>query len=145
MSRFKQGSFVPKHKQKYAGPIEKIFYRSSYELKFMKWCDENPNVTKWNSECVVIPYKKPTDQKIHRYFMDFLVEYRNKDGKIVKEIIEIKPYSQTLPPKKKRGGKSNLYETVSYAINIAKWEAATKWAKKRGIQFRILTEKDLFR
>lgn len=113
--------------------------------KIFFWCDSTRGVIKWGSECVVIPYKKPTDQKIHRYFVDIIIVYKSKSGKEITEIIEIKPYAQTLPPKKKRKGKSNLYETVNYAINIAKWKAATEWAKKRGIQFRIMTEKDLFR
>lgn len=145
MARFKQGFFKPQNKDKYLGDPTKIYYRSSWELKFMYWADSHSGVIKWNSEGVVIPYIKPTDQKSHRYFMDFYIEYKNRSGKIIKEIIEVKPSSQTKPPRKKRSGKSNLYEQVTYAVNIAKWQAATKWAKKRGIKFRIMTEKELFR
>jgi len=145
MARFKQGFYHPTNKEKYIGDISKIYYRSSWELKFMHWCDKHTGVIKWNSEGIVIPYTKPTDHKQHRYFIDFYLEYKNKAGKIIKEIIEVKPSSQTKAPRKKRNGKSNLYEQVTYAVNIAKWQAATKWAKKRGINFRIMTEKELFR
>lgn len=109
------------------------------------WADNHTGVVKWGSEIVVIPYIKPTDNKQHRYFVDILLFYKNKQGKLIKELIEIKPSSQTKAPRKKRSGKSNLYEQVTYAVNIAKWQAATKWAKKRGINFRIMTEKELFR
>jgi hypothetical protein len=36
--------------------------------------DRHKDVTKWNSEEVVIPYRSPLDNKIHRYFTDFFVE-----------------------------------------------------------------------
>lgn len=142
-SRFKQGSFIPKNKEKYLGEISKIFYRSSYELKFMHWADQNPSVLKWNSEGIIIPYIKPTDNKSHRYYMDFYLEYKNTKGQLIKECIEIKPYAQTRAPRKTK--KPNLYEQVSYAVNIAKWKAASKWCNQRGISFRILTEKELFK
>jgi hypothetical protein len=127
------------------GDITKIEYRSSWEQKFFIWCDKHSGVLKWGSEVVVIPYKKPTDNKMHRYFVDIMLVYKNKAGKVVKELIEIKPEAQTKAPRRKKNGKSNVYEQVTYAINIAKWQAATKWANERGIKFRILTEKQLFR
>jgi hypothetical protein len=30
------------------------------------------------------------------------------------------------------------------AINYAKWDAATKWARKNGLSFRVITENDMF-
>ena len=36
-----------------------------------------------------------------------------------------------------------LYEQKTWVVNQAKWEAAEKWAKKKGIEFKILTEKEL--
>jgi hypothetical protein len=36
-----------------------------------------------------------------------------------------------------------LYEQLTYIQNMAKWEAAKKWCKKRGFEFTVLTEKEL--
>jgi hypothetical protein len=31
------------------------------------------------------------------------------------------------------------------AVNYAKWDAATKWAKRNGLIFRVITEDDMFK
>jgi hypothetical protein len=31
------------------------------------------------------------------------------------------------------------------AINYAKWDAATKWAKNNGLTFRVINEDQIFR
>ena len=105
----------------------------------MRWLDRHPEVKRWGSEEVVIPYVSPIDNKVHRYFMDFVIFF--KDGR--KMLVEVKPASQTLPPKKGRSKKRYIKEGMEYLKNRAKWDAARKWAKKRGYEFRILTEHDL--
>jgi len=30
------------------------------------------------------------------------------------------------------------------AVNYAKWDQATKWAKAQGLRFRVITEDDIF-
>ena len=77
MSRFKQGYFKPTNPEKYKGNVDKIFYRSSWELKFNNWCDKHPSVLEWSSEEIVIPYKKPTDNQMHRYFLGFQIFFLN--------------------------------------------------------------------
>ena len=67
--KFIQGIFLPINPKKYIGN-EKPVYRSGYELKFFRWCDNNPNVLEWASEAVIIPYTSPIDGKVHRYFTD---------------------------------------------------------------------------
>ncbi|NBP03845.1 MAG: head completion protein [Proteobacteria bacterium] len=140
-SKFKQGVFVPKNKDKFIG--SQAFYRSSLELRFMKFCDNNPNVLKWGSENIIIPYVSPADGKVHKYYVDNFVKIR--EGTEIKfYLIEIKPYSQCFPPQTKYKRKSNLiYEQTMYIKNQAKWSAAYEYCKKRGICFKILTEKDL--
>ena len=51
-----KGKFTPTNPRKYIGDPTQIVYRSSYELKFMKWCDINASVKRWASEEIVIPY-----------------------------------------------------------------------------------------
>lgn len=139
--RFKQGMYQPIHKEKFLGDY--AVYRSGLELKFMKFCDTNPNVLKWGSENVVIPYYSPIDKKMHRYFVDNFVMI--KEGEIIKKyLVEVKPSRQTQPPTAKYKKKSNMiYEQVQWTVNQAKWSACKEVCKKRGFEFIILTEKDL--
>jgi len=143
-SPFKQGVYKPVNSQKYKGAGSPE-YRSSWELKFFTWCDKNPNVLKWGSETVIVPYISPIDNKVHRYFVDNIVSI--KEGNDIKTyLIEIKPSKQTKPPvPSKRKKKSTIiYENYMYAINQAKWSAAKKFAKSKNIEFIILTENQLF-
>ena len=72
-----KGYFNAKYPQKYKGDVQKIIYRSSYELKLMTYLDRNPNVIQWASEEFFVPYKSPIDGKVHRYFPDFWVKKKN--------------------------------------------------------------------
>lgn len=141
---FYKGKFKPKNPQKYDGDPTNIIFRSSWELRFMKWVDEKPNVVKWRSEETVVPYISPIDNKIHRYFIDFQVQIRDKDNVLRTYLIEIKPETQTKPPiVQKRVTKKYLEEVVTWGKNEAKWKAAKEYAKDRGWEFIILTEKHL--
>lgn len=132
-----------KHPEKYVGDINKVCYRSSWELEVHKFFDNNTRVVRWASEEIAIKYIKPTDGKVHRYFPDYWVEYINKDGEIVREIIEVKPIGQTRLPRKNT--KHALYEHLTLAVNMAKWKAAMEWCKANGMTFRIVTEKGIFK
>jgi len=143
-NNWKQGSYTLTNPEKYIGDKNNIRFLSSYELDCHRFFDTNPSIIKWGSECLRIPYLKPTDAKIHRYLPDYLVEYKKKDGTIVREIIEVKPNKQTRKSRI-RNPKKKLYEDITYAINLAKWAAAKKYASNRGWGFRILTEKEIYR
>ena len=139
-----KSKFKPSHPDKYMGDPTNIICRSTWERRFCQWCDTNPNILKWASEEFSIPYVSPVDSRIHRYYPDFLVEYRDATGKIKKQIVEVKPKKQTHPPVKKgKVTKSFIYESATYEINQAKWKAASEFAKDNGIEFRIVTEDEL--
>jgi len=141
---FKQGYYQPKNTDKYTGDLNKIIYRSSWELTFMQFLDNNPSIHRWASEPFPIPYVKPTTGRVHRYFPDFFVEYLDKDGNAKKEIIEVKPAQQTRRTRS-RNPKTKLYEDITYAINIAKWQAAKQFCDDNDITFRILTENEIYK
>lgn len=144
MTRFHQGQFIPKNPEKYIGDVTDIRFRSGWELKCMSFFDTNPNVISWNSEGIVIPYMCATDGKMHRYFVDFLVKFKKRDGSIVTTLIEVKPEKQTKPPvAPKRRTKRFLKEVETYAKNRSKWDYAIEWCKQKGIEFTILTEKNI--
>ena len=139
-----KSKFKPSFPQKYQGDANNIICRSSWERKFCNYCDTNPNILKWASEEFSIPYVSPVDNRVHRYYPDFLIEVRETSGKIKKYVVEVKPLKQTQPPKQgKRVTKSFLYEAKTYAVNQAKWKAADEWCKDRKIEFKIITEKEL--
>jgi len=137
------GIFTPKNKNKYNGDASNIIYRSSWELRVMKYLDEQPNVIWWSSEELPIPYKNPIDQKIHRYFPDFVVKTKRKDDTVMTYILEVKPEIQTKMPVRKRKTQKFINEAATYAINQEKWKAADIFCKEHGWQFKIITEKDL--
>ena len=134
-----QGKYRPTFPRKYKGDYHNIIYRSSWEYKFMVWCDRSSSVTEWGSEEIVIPYISPADGRRHRYFPDFYVKIGRK-----KYMVEVKPLRQTKQPKKqKKQTKAYITEVVTYAINQAKWEAAKEYCKDRGWEFMLITEKKL--
>jgi hypothetical protein len=142
---FKQGKYKPQNPKKYIGDPTDIVYRSSWEMRLMKKFDESENVLAWSSESVIIPYFSPVDNKMHRYFMDFLVVAKGPNDTKVVSLIEVKPYAQTLPPKVSKGRKKQtiINETMTYLVNQAKWKAAEEYCRKKGWHFKVVTEKEL--
>lgn len=135
-----QGKYQCKNPHKYKGDIAQIFYRSSWELKLCIWLDTNSDIIEWSSEETVIPYICATDNKQHRYFVDFKVKTKNGDIFLV----EVKPYKQTIPPTPgKRKTKRYLEEIFTWGKNESKWNAAKDYCKERGWKFIILTEKEI--
>ena len=92
------GNYKVKNRDKYVGAVDKVKYRSLWERKFMVYCDTNPHIVKWNSEEVIIPYYSPIDKKMHKYYMDFLIQTYDSEGSIKHTLIEVKPEKQTRPP-----------------------------------------------
>ena len=134
-----QGQFYPKNPLKYDGNPGEIYYRSSWELSVMFWCDSKPFIQEWASETVVIPYLSPIDRKAHRYFIDFKIVMR---GEIY--LIEVKPAKQVSKPKKpKKVTKRFITEAHTYIVNTAKWEAAKRYADNNNCKFQIWTENTL--
>jgi hypothetical protein len=138
------GTFKPTNPQKYMGDHKNIIYRSSWECRVMHWLDKNPNIVSWASEELIVPYKSPVDNKFHRYYPDFLVKVRTKEGKLKTLMIEVKPKKQTQEPKKqKRVTKQYINEVTTWGVNSAKWKAANEYCQDRGWVFQIITEDDL--
>jgi hypothetical protein len=118
----------------------------------MVFCDNNKSVIWWNSEEVIVPYISPVDNRWHRYFVDFLVKLKTKNGDEEIVLIEVKPYRYCKPPKKmnlsgvdKRTKQARRYlrEATTWGINSSKWDAATKYSDKKGWTFKIITDKEL--
>lgn len=141
---WKQGVFTPKFPNKCIGNMFPT-YRSSWEQKIFTFMDENKNVEKWGSEILKIPYKCQLDNKVHTYFVDIFALIRDNNGNLQKYAIEIKPFTQTQPPKppKKMSIKANknyLYSIHTYTKNTDKWNALQNYCAANQIIFKIITE-----
>ena len=139
MTKFAQGIYKVMNPQKYVGNREPR-YRSSWEWHFMKFCDDNDHVLQWASESVSIPYRHPLTGKQTIYVPDFLITYQGSNGRTVGELVEIKPRKQSVIEEKQ-----NPRDRAIVAVNYAKWDAATKWARRQGLTFRVITEDQIFR
>lgn len=139
-----KGYFKPRNPHKYKGDVSNIIYRSSWELKAMAYFDQHSSILKWASEELVIPYRSAVDGKIHRYFPDFWVKKIGRDGNKSIVVIEVKPYKETIEPKKqKKMTKTYLNEVKTWGVNTSKWNAAIEYCKTRGWDFRLMTEYEL--
>lgn len=133
------GRFIPKNPAKYIGNPNTIMWRSSWELRFMQWLDANNAVARWASEELSIPYVSPLDSRMHKYYPDFIIFYQDKFGQLQKEIVEIKPYKQSVQTKN-----MSDKDKATLLVNEAKWVAAAEYAAKNGAKFRVITEKTIF-
>lgn len=140
-----KGLFRANNPHKYKGNAQNIIYRSRWELMIMQKLDTHPDVLEWSSEEIAIPYRSPLDNRIHRYFPDFIVKQRNKQGIVETIMIEVKPYKQTLPPQVQQGKPTKRYlnEVATWGINSSKWKAAEAYCADRGWRFIKITEKEL--
>jgi hypothetical protein len=134
MANFRQGTYLIKNPAKYVGKGTPR-YRSGWEMTFMMFLDSNDNVLQWASESISIPYRNPLTGKQSVYIPDFLVTYKGRSNTTVAELIEIKPKKQSLIE-----SKASDRDRAIVALNYAKWDAATKWAKRNGLTFRVINE-----
>jgi len=106
----------------------------------MRYCDLNDDIIYWASEEIVIPYISPLDNRVHRYFPDFIIKTKHNK----KFMIEIKPAKYTKPPKApKKKTKAFMRESVEFIRNMAKWKAAQKYCEDNNLEFKVFTEKEL--
>lgn len=110
----------------------------------MRYFDQSSSVIKWGSEEIIIPYRSPVDNRIHRYFPDFVVKTKTLDGTINTTVIEVKPFAQTKEPvKQEKHTRRYIKEVFTWGVNQAKWKAAEEFCRDRKWQFKLMTEKDI--
>lgn len=138
---FKQGIYKPNNSEKCLNRTP-IVYRSMLECRTFRFFDNSPSVLKWGSELFPIQYMK--GDKPARYWVDIYAEMKIGD-EVKKFIFEVKPEKQTISPKPSKNKKRStvVYEQTMWYINNQKWDAARAWAIKNGLEFKIITEKDV--
>lgn len=139
------GDFRIYKPKKYLGNMdEPIWFRSSYELRYMRQLESNPNVVGWNSENIAISYIMPEQKKDkygkfitivkkRTYYMDFEVHLLSGQ----KFLCEVKPLS-FVPL-----NEAQLRKTSEHFKNANKWKATIQWCKNNGYKFQLITEKEL--
>lgn len=145
----KKGKFKPQNLNKYVGNPDDIWFRSSWEYKFMIYCDSKKEVLKWGSEVITIPYYDKDGNK-RRYIPDFYMETadKNTEGLINKWLIEVKPFKETYEPVIPKNISEKKYKKLEYDLktwwkNSHKWAFTIEWCKERDMKFRLVTEKQL--
>jgi hypothetical protein len=138
MPNFAQGIYQIRNPEKYVGKGSPR-YRSSWEMAFMNFCDQNPSVLQWASEAISVKYQHPFTHKVTSYVPDIFMRYRDQHGREHAEIIEIKPRKHSVIE-----GRMTERDRMIVAINQAKWAAARAYCARVGLQFRVLTEDALF-
>lgn len=165
-NNYLKGDFMPKHPDKclnYNGKVEghPVTFRSSYEKIMANWLDLNNNILEWGSEIVEIPYYSQIDGKTHKYITDFMFTCKNKQGKIEKWLIEVKPKSQVpqlnecgqimfpklQPTNKGKLNQKRIERWQEYCNvlkkNKEKWDMAKEWCRKNDYKFKVITEEEL--
>jgi len=154
---FKQDYYTPINKDKCINLTrynEEPYYRSGWEKKVFYWADTNVNVIRWGAELkeTVLQYQLPSrggGVTTHNYHPDLYAEMKDRDGKTVIYLIEVKPLKDATKPKipKRKTQKAMAtyeYEMNTYIKNKAKWKYAQEWCRRRGIIFKIFTEDTIF-
>jgi len=139
MAKYAQGKYQVKNKEKYVGN-KSPSYRSSWEFAVMCMCDNNPSIIQWASEAIHINYRNPFTNKNTIYVPDFFVMFVDASGKTHGEVWEIKPTKET---SLQEAGRSPRAQAAAI-LNMAKWEAARAYCKAQRLNFRIITEHDLW-
>jgi hypothetical protein len=144
-SRFKNGEYKPLYESKYMGQYP-IYYRSGWEYKFCLMCDNNDNIIKWASEPVEIKYMSLLDNKVHRYYPDFIITVKIEDS-IKSYLVEVKPTKDIIKPKPprnktKKAITSYNHSVKAYIMNVSKMRYAKEWAKENNMEFVYVTEKN---
>jgi hypothetical protein len=147
--KVQQGYFTPQNPHKYRGELDKIIYRSSWELKFLQYCDTNDLVVEYGSEPLSVPYWNPLTKKQSNYWIDCYMMTRDPKGNTTKWLIEIKPNKYLVPPEepKRLTEKATLNyarHAKAYIVNESKFKAAKLYAKVNHMRFGIITENFLF-
>ena len=148
-ARTHQGYFLPKFPEKYKGDTGNIIYRSGWEHKFLKFCDDNDKIIEYASEPFGIPYWNPIKKKTATYWVDAWIKIKDSKGELKEWLLEIKPLKYTKPPTApKRLTESQLHQYAlhakAYIINRAKFDAAIDYAHSKNINFGVITENFLF-
>lgn len=134
-----QGVFPITNIKKYKSTNPPI-YRSSWEKDVMISLDLNPAVLEWSVEPFSISYVCPVDGKTKQYWPDFYVRAIGPNGKEYAQIIEIKPLKQCYMQYAK-----SKKDKMVVQINQAKWAYALEFCKKNGLEFKLITEKELYK
>ena len=97
-----------------------VWYRSSYELRYIEVLNADDAVIGFLSEPISIPY---VFEGRHRHYIPDFITF-DVDGKMT--LVEVKPK-----------------KLVSLPVNIAKFVAAQEWCASNNVQFAVMTEIEL--
>ena len=126
------------NRSKYIGDCAAVVARSSWEMKAFRHLDLSPDIARWSSEEISLPYLDQSTGRRRTYWPDLYFE--TVDGR--RCLVEIKPARFAQLPKIRKGQRrrSVIAEHKLYARNASKWSAAQKFAERNGIEFMVWDE-----
>lgn len=130
--------FLPHNPEKYVGKYP-ITLRSNWEREYATYLDQTEDVLEWAWESQPIPYRDPLADRQSIYIPDAIVTFKDARGQLKRWMVEIKPAHEALHEQV-----GNDRDAAAYVKNQAKWAAAAAWCQRRGIEFKVFTEQELF-
>ncbi len=89
--------YKPSNPKKYQGNPNNIICRSSWERKFCQWADRNDSIISWASEEFCIPYVSPKDNRVHKYYPDYLIKVKEKDNTFILSDLQSRYFQKKAP------------------------------------------------
>ena len=138
------GQYYIQHPEKYKGTSQPIF-KSRLERLMMSYLDNNKAVVSWSYEPRAIKYRDMTtldkygQGKVRNYYIDFVATIIGEGNKLKTVWIEVKSDRETHPPR----NKNNKLEMQTWIKNQSKWSAAKQLCEAMGVEFLVITEKQL--
>lgn len=134
------GTYYPLNRKKFLGESLPVF-KSNLERKFMLYADRNPNIIAVSYEGFHINYIDTTSSppKPRKYYIDFILYVRTPTGTPRKIWVEVKMSKEVKKPTRSK----NPMDMQIWLKNQCKWNAAIKLARQRGVDFKIITDKEL--
>lgn len=132
-NKYHQGYLNPNKYKKCKIKNEPIIFRSSLEMKFIQYVENQSSITGWVSESLAIPYYSRLKKGMANYYPDFIIE--NADGH--QTIVEVKPYAQTKKPRPQ----DSVWLKEQWIKNCDKWKACMNFAKEHNMKFILVTER----
>lgn len=143
----KQGYYDVSRSAKYVQKDnEPCIYRSSYEYKFMYWCENNDNVKTWSSEPSAVNYICLETGKTRKYWLDFAITTANDEVWIIevkplREVNEAKAFGAKFRQLTNESEKKRLVLANKVASkNWSKWQHAKRQCDDKGYKFKLVTE-----
>ena len=98
----------------------------------------NENIVEWASEEFCIPYLSPLDGRVHRYFPDFLIKVKERNGSTKTYVVEVNPKDKLNHHKEsQKVTKSFINEAKTFEVNSLSGEQQQNGVKIDDLNLKL--------